>query len=243
MPGKLGDDDALLAEDAVQERALARVRPADEGHAQLFAPRRRLGPGRQQGQQLLEQIEGAAAVLGRDAAYELEPEGVELRHAHPVGGQVHLVDGDGERLAGAAQDARQLGVLRQEARLPVHHQQDRVGLLDRGARLRLDRGLDARLRLGIEPGGVDEEHPSAGDFHLLGQPVAGEAGDVGHEGAPVPRVAVEERRLPDVGAPHDRDDGELRHGLRSLTLAGGPNQRAQGTRNSPRQRSAPAEFA
>ena len=67
VPGHLGDDHALLAEQRVQERRLADVRPAEDGDAdRLLADRRR---GRRPGSSvddLVEQVAGAVAVQRRE---------------------------------------------------------------------------------------------------------------------------------------------------------------------------------
>ena len=130
-------------------------------------------------------------MLGRDPARALEPEPVELSHALRVRGHVDLVDGERHGLGGLAQRTRELGVVRQDPGLCIDHPEDRVGVADREPGLRLDRRGQPRLRLRVEPCGVDHEHAPIADLRLLGDPIARDPGPIFDQRAPVPRIAVE----------------------------------------------------
>jgi hypothetical protein len=107
--------------------------------------------------------------------------------------------------------SRQRRLDRDEPDLAVHDEEDRVRLRHRRARLGLDGRREAVLRIRIEPGRVDEQDPAvARDLDLLRDRVPGDPGLVLDQGAAEARIAVEERRLADVGATDDRHDRELR---------------------------------
>jgi len=71
------DEDARLAQDRVDERGLADVGPADDGHPDALRVRLDDGRGRE-GAGGLEQLGDAAAMLARDGLERLEPEAVEV---------------------------------------------------------------------------------------------------------------------------------------------------------------------
>src|SRR5690606_24738745 len=126
---------------------------------------------------------------------------------------------DEQRAARAAQLAGDRLVLGQQAGLPVHHEQHRVRLGDRRARVGLHRrvevlALPVAIRERLEPGGVDDQHPALADLHLLDDAIAREAGVVVDQRAAAAGLVVEQRGLADVGPAHDGDDRQRsgRHG-------------------------------
>ena len=95
--GELGDDHALLAEEAVDERGLADVGPADHGQADASRrPRARSSAG-QQLDDAVEQIARAEALRRGDGHRLAEPEPVELGGERHLGDAVALVGRDDRR--------------------------------------------------------------------------------------------------------------------------------------------------
>ena len=116
---------------------------------------------------------------------------------------VEFVDHEHDRARGAAQLGRQFGIQRQQPVLPIEHEEHDIRTLDRLVR-RAVRGL-GKIRIG---GGTDAPRVNDAErrwsqfAHRL-DPVAGHAGLVVHDGNPPPGQAVEERGLPDIGAPDE----------------------------------------
>ena len=73
----------------------------------------------------------------------------------------------------------------------VDHEQDGVCLGNSRTGLDLDLGLESGARLGIQPGGIDQQDPAAEDRDLLSDAVPGYAGQVLHQRASVSGVSVE----------------------------------------------------
>src|SRR5262245_22962461 len=175
----------------------------------------RLGLGQQRGD-LLQRVPGASSVLRRDRARALEAEPVELGQPRRMLGPIDLVHHQGHRLVRAAERAGQFLVLGQQPGLAVHHEEDRVGAGDRGARLQLDLRSRSPRRVGIRPRRVPHQQAPAVCLDLLRDPVAGDARLVEREGPAAAGEAIEQGRLPDVRASNDRDDRKLRgtaHGV------------------------------
>lgn len=113
------------------------------------------------------------------------------------------------------EEPRQLLVRRQSPRPAVDHEEDRVGFLERGARLSLHGRRQPGVGPGVETGRVDEQYRAPLDIDLLRDPVAGDARAIGHQRPAAAGVPVEQRRLPDIGTADDRHDRKLsgtRHG-------------------------------
>ena len=146
----------------------------------------------------------AAPVLGNQSVvHQLLPD--------PVRGGVrlvHLVHGDDDR------DARRLGVidrlhrLRHDAVVGRHDQDHDVGGL---------RATGAHGGEGFVAGRVQERDLAVARLHLIGPDVLRDAAELllGDPGLP---DGVEERRLPVVDVPHDRDDRGPREKLGGIGL-------------------------
>ena len=96
----------------------------------------------------------------------------------------------------------------------VDDEDHRVGLGHRLARLLGHLLDDAGRLLGLEAAGVDDDELALADAAVAVVAVARQAGEVGDDRVAALRHAVEQRRLADVGAADDGDDGF--HGARSL---------------------------
>ena len=61
-------------------------------------------------------------------------------------------------------------------------------------------------RVGVPPAGVDDREATAAPLRVVGHPVTGDAGDVLDDGLAAAQDAVDQGRLADVRAAHDRQD-------------------------------------
>ena len=98
VPGDLGDDHALLAEQRVQEARLADVRPAEDRDADRLLADLRAGPAPGAGRRRVEQVAGAVAVHGRERDRVAEAEPVELERERVPARVVDLVREQDHRL-------------------------------------------------------------------------------------------------------------------------------------------------
>ena len=92
----------------------------------------------------------------------------------------------------------------------VDDEQDQVGLLDRHPRLLLHPLLDVGARLELKAAGVHHREGSPVPLGGAVDAVARRAGDVADDREPLADEPVEERALPDVGAPDDGHDRQRR---------------------------------
>ena len=139
----------ILAEDMVDERRLARVRPAQHGDAQglgeielaavlFFAQDQRLGlvllvrvearGGRQDFDQRVVEFAQALAMLGGEGDRLAKAETEHLVDARLPRGAFRLVGDDDDRLVGAAHRLREMLVGGGEPGARVDHEQDRVAI-------------------------------------------------------------------------------------------------------------------
>nr|WP_228281238.1 hypothetical protein [Rubrobacter marinus] len=153
--GDLRDDGSLGAEEAVEERALADVGAADDGHFRV----RGLLLGlrlREEGDDLVEQVARPYAV---DRAHRVGlalAEGVEVVARRVVGGVVELVRGEEDGLARPSELPRDRGVRLRDPEPGVGEVDDDVGLLDGDPRLQRHESFEAGLGRGLHPPGIHE---------------------------------------------------------------------------------------
>ena len=140
-----------------------------------------------------------------------------------VGGAVGLVPHQDHRLAAAAQDVGNVLVERGHAGAHVDELDADVRLGDGQARLLLGAGGQhgqpgvVAHQVAVQAGGVDHGEAPTSPFGDPVQPVAGQAGELVDDRVALPGEAVEERRLANVRATHDRHDPR---GLREVGLVG-----------------------
>ena len=151
----------------------------------------------------------ADRVLRRDRVDPVDAEAVEVERERLAGRAVHLVGEHEDRAREPRQHrARQLLVERRQALDGVGHEEDDVGVGERGGGLVAD--LDRHRVVGeeVEAAGVDdrERHPVPLRDGVLA--VAGDPGLVVDDGLAPPHEAVEERGLADVRPADDGHDGQ-----------------------------------
>ena len=210
-------DDALLAEQGVDQRRLADVGAADDGDAHgigllLFVLR--VGEGFE-GQ--LDQPAHPFAMRGRNGVRLAQPEFVEFRLDHAGIHAFRLVDRDQHRTVDAAQAVGDFLVVRRDAGARIDDEEDCVGLGDRLLGLARHFAEDAVLDQRFETAGVDHQIRLATQLAVPVVAVAGQPRQVGDDGVARPGQAVEQGRLADVGAA-DQDQGRLHRASIRLRL-------------------------
>ena len=237
VPGRardVRDQVAVLAEEPVDQRRLANVRPADHRHSDrpgdrlvlfdggingdLFGSvgadlhRRPFRHGQQLDDHLLE-VADVAPVGRADRDGALHAELVELTDQRLLLVAVDLVHRGDHRLAAAAQALGEVAVFGKQACTPVEHEDHHLGFIDGELGLVHHPLHDRVLVLRIEAAGVDQDHrhvdPRPGHLRLGVEAVPGHPGLVGHDRAVAPGQPVEQRRLADVGSTDDRDDRSM----------------------------------
>ena len=156
--------------------------------------------------------------VGGDRHRLAEAELVEIRRGHVRVERLGLVDDHEHRLAGAAQDVGHVQV-RGRAALRAHRRGTARGRPPRTA-FRVCSAISRSTpcdRLD-EAAGVDDHAAALADARVAVLAVAGQAGHVGDQRVARARERVEQRRLADVGAPDQRDDGK--HGQRPAAASG-----------------------
>ncbi len=220
--------EAILPKDAVDERGLACIRPAQNGDAQglgeielapvlFFAQDERLGlallvgvearRGRQDLDEFVIELAQALAVLGRESDRLAKAETERLIDARLARGALRFVGDDDDRLAGAAHGLREMPVGGGEAGARVDHEQDRVAIHERRFRLRAH-APGERLRIALlETRGVDDGEREIGEPRFALAAVAGDAGLVVDQRKLAADQPIEQSRLADIRPADDRDLG------------------------------------
>ncbi len=212
VPGTSETITRSCADEGVQERRLADVRPAEDRDADRLVADDRLVPARQPRDDLVEQVARAVPVERgqRDGVAEAEP--VELERLEVASRVVDLVHEHDHRLCRHAEDRRDLLVARRHPCPGVDDEEHEVGLLDGRAGLGGDvapEGAGVRL---VHAARVDHAERDAVPVAEELLPVARHAGRLVHHGGAALRQPVDERRLADVREADDRH----RSGARDL---------------------------
>ncbi len=198
------DDHAIGAGEAVDERGLADVRPADDREAHRVVLGLRVARG-QQLDDAIEQVARAEALCGRDGHRLAEAETVEVRRQRQIGSAIDLVRRHHDRQRAAPQDVGDLGVARSQSGLRVDHEHGHVGVGDARAGLLLDLARELVLILEVDAARIDQRQlaPVPVGRELLA--VAGHPRAFVDDRLPGLGEAVDQRGLSDVRIADDRD--------------------------------------
>jgi len=160
------------------------------------------------GEDRVEEVADAGAVLGGDGEDVAESEAAEVFGGGGEGGGVDLVDGEEDGLAAAQEEAGEGDVGRGELGAAVDDHNDDGGFGEGGAGLKEDFGGDEFGVVGDDAAGVDQAGGGGLPLDEAVDAVAGDAGLVADDGAARAGEAIEECRLADVGAAADGDEWE-----------------------------------
>ena len=210
-------DHPLLAQQAVQQRGFAGIRPADDG--QLQRPRRppvaRLRRARRQPiGDFAHQIGDALAMLGRHRQRLAQAQRIRLqrrvgRRRRPSALFATSSTGRPCRRSQAAK-CGSAGVM--PARASTTNS-TRSACATAARRTRAHAPGQRLRRRFLQPRGVDQAHRAAAQHRLRLLAVARDAGRVGHQRAAPPGQPVEQRGLADIRAAGDDDGREHDRGL------------------------------
>ena len=213
--GDLADDGARLADDGVEQRRLAGVGTADDGHRDLggrggrhgFAGPLRAGLL----DQPVEQLGGAEAVRRADDQRLAEAQLVQLLSGAHGARVVDLVGGEHHGDAPTAQHLGDLEIVGQRPGAAVDHKEHHVGRADGQLDLLADVPGVGRLLGGVVAAGVDHAHQAALPVDLDVLAVAGHARRLVDDGLTRAAEAVHEGGLAGVGRADDDDGGRATH--------------------------------
>jgi hypothetical protein len=211
VPGTSDAIIAFLAEQAVHQRRLADIRAADEGDADAVGVAVEFDCAARFRQTLLDvdqQLVQSDPVRGRNRDDIAEAVAGEFGHRGARIQAIGLVDHEHRRPCGLAQPLQDVVVQRRRAFAAIDHEQDEIGFF--------------RCRPGLARGGAGEAFIHAGDaagidhgeVTLAFRPahavvaVAGHARLVVHQRVTSTRQRIEQRRLADIGAAHQGDEGK-----------------------------------
>ena len=188
--GYVGYDEALLAQQLVDEQRLAHVRPADDGDAKVVAGHIFLF-GRQFLDELVEEIAGVLSVLRRNGMRIARAELVELVEVRALG-IVDLVGDHEPGLSGLAHELGDARVAWMDADLCIHDQQHEIGFLDRLLDLLANLEVHRKRRIFAKAAGVDEPERACVPFGPRVVTVARRARLVTHDGRVAADDAIEQ---------------------------------------------------
>ena len=137
-PRHVGDNRPFVADQRIEQAALAHVGSPDDGNGDrlaVFFLRRIV---RQHHHQLIQQIAGAIAVIGADGPRLTQPQIPELHRIQPALWAFGLVDREKDGLFRHPQHLGDVRVRAGQALFAIHHQHDHVGFLHRDPRLVLN---------------------------------------------------------------------------------------------------------
>ena len=202
--GDVGDDVALLADEGVDDGALADVGTAYDGKAGDVGVDVVLGLLGELADDDVEQVAGTVAVGGGDAEGVAQAEGVELGCAILLLGAVGLVGGKDDGGLRAAQDVGHLLVEVGDAVLDIDHEEHHVGFLDGDEHLLADLLLEDVVGVDHPAAGIDDGELASAPFALAVLAVAGGARFLGHNGMTCFRQPVKQGRFAHIGPPNYR---------------------------------------
>ena len=223
------DDDALAAGQGVEQGGLTDVGTPDECHAARAARGERGGHGglgRQNIQDNVEEVAGAAPVEGGNRVGLAQAEAPQVGRVGLLHGRIHLVGRQDDRLLLRAQHLHDALVGCRHADRCVQDEDDGVGQVDGDLRLLGDGTIQA-LDVDLPAAGVHEREVASGPLRGVGDAVARDARGVLDDGLAASQDSVDQRGLADVGPADDGEDRQARRdvaGVVELDVAGEQRQ-------------------
>ena len=150
----------------------------------------------------LHQVADAQAMLGADRKHIPDPQLAEVFGGVSHGLALDLVHGQEQGLAAVQQQAHQVVIGAGQLGARVHHQHQRVGLLQRHLGLVVDFGRDQLGIVGHDAARIDQAKLPPGPFVLAIDAVARDARLVAYNRAAAFGEPVEERGFAHVGPAH-----------------------------------------
>ncbi len=213
----IADNDALFAENLVDERGLADIRLADDRDLDLLALRLVLRLFRREifiaG---IEQIAGAVAVQGGNGERVAQSEVVKfIKFRRLAARPVAFVDREHHRLARTAQHRRDILVRRCHAGVQVGDEHDDIGRLNGNFRLHAHKFQNFIVRSRLDTAGIHDLKGPSAPFGIGIQPVPRDARRILYNGKALARQPVEQLGFADIRSSDNRHN-RLRHKLCSF---------------------------
>ena len=209
IPGGAGNggyDVAFLSQQGVGEGALAHVGAAHDGNVREVCVVL-IGPVilRKYLEHLVQEVSRTGTVGGRYGPHFSEAQGVEIvRIVHLLPG-IHLVHAEDDRLFGAPEKIRYLGIVVRDARGGFAHEEDHIGLLDGDGHLAADGVFKDVVRVGGVAARVHHGEFPAAPLAFAVMTVPGYTRRLIHNGLAHSHQAVEKGRLSHVRSPDYRN--------------------------------------
>ena len=215
--GHVGDDHALLAENAVEQARLSDIRLADDGDLDdvlvvflLVVLRECLNAG-------IQQVACAVAMDRGDLDRFAETKTVEFIGLRvDAAGLVALVDRQHDRLLRPLEHRGDLRVRRRQSDGHVHDHDDHVGRLNGDLRLTAHKLEHVVVGARLNAAGIDQQEAPAAPLAVAVDAVAGHAGRILDDGHAASGQFVEKHRLADIRPADDGYNGLCHNGLPSL---------------------------
>ncbi len=190
--GLIERDQALFAEQTIDQRRLADVRPADDRDSNVVLSAGRGGAFRQLDafERIFHQRPHIVAVLGGDRSRLAQAERIEVRAGRRRVDALGFVRNQEDFLVELAQRLRDVVIVRRHAAARVDQKQNAIGLFDRAQRL-LDHVLLDALRVDDQAAGIDDDIRNRADFAVAVVTIAREARHVRDERVAGAREEVE----------------------------------------------------
>ena len=173
-------EQACIAQQAVDQRGLARVGAADDGDADDAVEVFKLG-GRRVGENAALQVAEAIAVLGRDRNGLAQAKLVKVGTDGGFGAALGLVHQQRDRLVELAQALGDGEIVRHAAIMRIDQKQDVRGLQQRDLRLLFGQHGEGIVLVRREAAGIDHHEALALELALTVLAVAGQARQIHHQ--------------------------------------------------------------
>ena len=160
-------------------------------------------------------------MLGRNRHGFAEAQFPGLQHAALRAARLGLVGDQNHRLAGPAHDFGEGAVVRHQAGLGVHQEENEIGFLDGDLGLQAHAARQRPSRRVFEAGRVDHIEKDVVEFGGMNAAVAGDAGGIVDKSQLATGQAVEKRGFADV---RPADDGDFEAHCPSRRVAGAADQ-------------------
>ncbi len=206
-PGLFVRDHPFVADEAVHQRGLADIGPADDGDPNRV-PLVIVGDLRLQPlQYMIHQIAAPLSVGRRNQEGLTQRQRMEVDRSRIEVEPFPLVECQRHRLAGTAQLPNDEVILGSQALADIDQEHEAIGLFNSALRLLAHLRLDADGILN-ETAGVDDDVRNRPETAESVLPVARQPGHVRDDRIAGACKNVEQRGLADIGSAHERDDGQ-----------------------------------
>ena len=215
----IGDDHTLLTKDLIDQRRLARVRLANDGHLNgvilfflFFLLREVLDTG-------IQQIAGSVTMNSRNSNGIAQSQIVELIkiRVHSAG-LIHLVNCQHNGLAATQQHVGNLLIRSGQAGLNICKKDNHSGRVNRDLCLITHKSQNLVIGTGLNAAGINQSKLAATPLTFAVNTVAGDARGIFHDGKPSANQLIEQHGLAHIRTAHDGNNGFHRLSLPFISI-------------------------